>query len=74
MVHYNPLKHISQIEELRNRLEDKNRQIEKKTQATLQVSQEKNRFLSETNELKEHMEIKDRKINVLQRKVINRFR
>lgn len=57
------------MEELKSRLEEKNRQIEKKTQVTFQASQDKSRYVSEINELKEHMEIKDRKINVLQRKV-----
>lgn len=57
------------VEELRARLEEKNRLIEKKTQGTLQTVQERNRLTSELTELKDHMEIKDRKINVLQRKV-----
>lgn len=57
------------MDELKSRLEEKNRQIEKKTQVTFQASQDKSRYVSEINELKEHMEIKDRKINVLQRKV-----
>lgn len=35
----------------------------------MQVQQERNRINSELTELKEHMDIKDRKINVLQRKV-----
>lgn len=60
-----------QVEELRARLEEKNRLIEKKTQSTLQAVQERNRYSNELTELKDHMEIKDRKINVLQRKVNN---
>lgn len=59
------------MEELRNRLEEKNRMIEKKTQNAMQSVQEKNRAQTELTELKEHMDIKDRKINVLQRKVID---
>lgn len=43
--------------------------IEKKTQGTMHTVQEKNRLQTELTELKEHMDIKDRKINVLQRKV-----
>lgn len=43
--------------------------IEKKTQNAMQSVQEKNRAQTELTELKEHMDIKDRKINVLQRKV-----
>lgn len=61
------------MEELKSRLEEKNRQIEKKTQVTFQASQDKSRYVSEINEMKEHMEIKDRKINVLQRKVKDFF-
>lgn len=61
-----------QVEELRNRLEEKNRMIEKKTQSAMQSVQDKNRVQTELTELKEHMDIKDRKINVLQRKVMTR--
>lgn len=57
------------VEELRARLEEKNRLLEKKTQGTLQTVQERNRLTTELTELKDHMEIKDRKISVLQRKV-----
>lgn len=62
--HYNMLQ--ADCEELRQRLEEKNRIIEKKTQ---QVQQERQRAAAEIAELREHMDIKDRKINVLQRKV-----
>lgn len=62
---------IDQVEELRNRLEEKNRMIEKKTQGAMQSQQERNRAATELTELKEHMDIKDRKINVLQRKIEN---
>lgn len=59
----------SDVEELRARLEEKNRLIEKKTQNTLGAVQDRNRMQNELTELKDHMDIKDRKINVLQRKV-----
>lgn len=59
----------SDVEELRTRMEEKNRLIEKKTQAAVQAVQERNRMNNELTELKDHMDIKDRKINVLQRKV-----
>lgn len=59
------------VEELRARLEEKNRMIEKKSQNSLQGVQERNRLTTEIQEMKDHMEIKDRKINVLQRKVCN---
>lgn len=54
---------------MRARLEERNKAIEKKTQALLQANQDRNRATSELNELKDHMDIKDRKISVLQRKV-----
>ena len=57
---------------MRQRLEEKNRVIEKKTQAVVQAQQERNRINTELTELKDHMDIKDRKINVLQRKVSHR--
>lgn len=43
--------------------------IEKKTQVAMQAQQERNRMNTELTEIKDHMDIKDRKINVLQRKV-----
>ncbi|EDX15500.1 GD15384, partial [Drosophila simulans] len=67
--HYNMLQ--TDVEEMRARLEEKNRLIEKKTQGTLQTVQERNRLTSELTELKDHMDIKDRKISVLQRKIEN---
>lgn len=57
------------VEELRTRMEEKNRLIEKKTKDAVQAVQERNRMTNEMTELKDHMDIKDRKINVLQRKV-----
>lgn len=59
----------SDVEELRARLEEKNRVIDKKTQNTLGAVQDRNRMQGEMVEMKDHMDIKDRKINVLQRKV-----
>lgn len=61
------------VEELRQRLEEKNRHIEKKTQAAVQATQERNRINNELSELRDHMDIKDRKINVLQRKVFDDY-
>lgn len=69
-IHFLFLRCISfQVEELRQRLEEKNKLIEKKTQQMIQAQQDRNRLNCELNEMKEHMDIKDRKINVLQRKV-----
>lgn len=60
-----------QVEELRARLDEKNRIIEKKTNSALQTAQERNRIVNEYNEFRDQMEIKDRKISVLQRKIEN---
>lgn len=57
------------VEELRARMEEKNRLIDKKTKDAVQAVQDRNRMTNEMTELKDHMDIKDRKINVLQRKV-----
>lgn len=57
------------VEELRARMEEKNRLIDKKTKDAVQAVQDRNRVTNELTELKDHMDIKDRKINVLQRKV-----
>ena len=43
--------------------------IEKKTQAALSATQDKNRLANELSELRDQVDIKDRKVNVLQRKV-----
>ena len=37
----------------------------------MQATQEKNRISSDMNELRDHLDIKDRKISVLQRKIEN---
>lgn len=50
------------MEELKARLDEKSRQLEKKTGTALAAAHE-------LAELRDHSEIKDRKINVLQRKV-----
>lgn len=50
-------------------MEEKNKIIEKKTQAALHATQEKNRVCNELGDLRDQVDIKDRKINVLQRKV-----
>ncbi|ERL92702.1 hypothetical protein D910_10013 [Dendroctonus ponderosae] len=64
--HYNMLQ--ADVEEMRARLDEKNRMIEKKQ---LQHQQDRARAGAEISEMREHMDIKDRKINVLQRKVTN---
>ena len=54
---------------MRGKLEEKNKLIEKKTQAALHATQDKNRIANELGDLRDQVDIKDRKINVLQRKV-----
>lgn len=53
---------VHQVEELKARLDEKSRQVEKKTAAAMTAAHE-------LAEFRDHSEIKDRKINVLQRKV-----
>ena len=60
-----------QVDELRAKLEEKNKTIEKKTGAALHATQEKNRISNELSDLRDQIDIKDRKVNVLQRKVLN---
>lgn len=62
-------KFMIQVDELRCKLEEKNKMIEKKTQAALGATQDKNRLANELSEIRDQVDIKDRKINVLQRKV-----
>ena len=50
-------------------MEEKNKMIEKKTQAALTATQDKNRVANELSELRDQVDIKERKVNVLQRKV-----
>ena len=57
------------VDELRAKLEEKNKTIEKKTGAALHATQEKNRISNELGDLRDQIDIKDRKVNVLQRKV-----
>lgn len=58
--HYSMLQ--TDVEELKARLDEKSRLVEKKTAAALAAAHE-------LAELRDHSEIKDRKINVLQRKL-----
>ena len=47
--------------------------IEKKTHAALTATQDKNRISNELGDLRDQVDIKDRKVNVLQRKVNMRW-
>lgn len=57
------------MEELRARLDEKNKLIEKKTQHAQATSHDRNKINQELQELRDHLDIRDRKISVLQRKV-----
>lgn len=67
--HYNMLQ--NDLEELRHRLEEKNKLIEKKTQAAIATTSDKNKLTTELQELRDHIDIKDKKISVLTRKIDN---
>merc|ERR1711981_965396 len=67
--HYNMLQ--IDVDELRGKLEEKDKLIEKKTNAALHATQDKNRIGNELGDLRDQVDIKDRKINVLQRKIEN---
>lgn len=54
---------------MRGKLEEKNKMIEKKTQLALAASQDKNRLANEVCDLREQVDIKERKMVVVQRKV-----
>lgn len=57
------------IEELRSRLDEKNRMIEKKTHQSMMGTHDRAKCCAETEELRNHVDIRERKISVLQRKV-----
>merc|ERR1719234_1422889 len=63
--------HYTMLQTDVDKLRQKNKLIEKKTQEALLSTQEKNRVSSDMNELRDHLDIKDRKISVLQRKIEN---
>lgn len=60
---------IKKIEELRSRLDEKNRMIEKKTHQSMMGTHDHAKCCAETEELRNHVDIRERKISVLQRKV-----
>lgn len=67
--HYNMLQ--TDLEELRQRLEEKNKMIEKKTQHAMATSQDRNKLNSELEQLRERIENRERKLAVMQRKMEN---
>lgn len=67
--HYSLLQ--ADVEELRNRLEERNKLIEKKSQQTRASSLDRNKISHELQDLRDLIEVKDQKISVLQRKIEN---
>lgn len=59
------------MDELRNRIKDKESTIERKNKQTQMAQKEKKKFECELTDLRDHLDIKERKVNVLQRKVRN---
>ncbi len=59
-----------QIDRMRDKVKEKDVEVEQKQRLVTAAQMEKKRVEMELNELRDHMDIKDRKISVLQRKVI----
>lgn len=64
--------HISlgQVDALRLRLEEKEATLNKKSKQIQEMSEEKGTLNGEIHDLKDMLEVKERKVNVLQKKVI----
>ena len=60
---------LFQIEDLRERLKEKDAVIDRKSQNSQTLTVEKRKLELEILELRDSVDIKERKINVLQRKV-----
>lgn len=58
-----------QMDSLTKRLQEKDRCVEEKSRSLATAQAEKRRVESELLEVQDHMDIKDRKVTVLQRKV-----
>ena len=59
-----------QVDRLREKVREKENDAESKDKLVSGAQSEKKRLEAELAELRDHMDIKERKINVLQRKVI----
>lgn len=60
-----------QVDALRLRLEEKEATLNKKSKQIQEISEEKGTLNGEIHDLKDMLEVKERKINVLQKKVNN---
>lgn len=60
---------FSQVDALRLRLEEKEATLNKKSKQIQEISEEKGTLNGEIHDLKDMLEVKERKVNVLQKKV-----
>lgn len=63
----------NQVDALRLRLEEKEATLNKKSKQIQEISEEKGTLNGEIHDLKDMLEVKERKINVLQKKVHRQF-
>lgn len=63
----------SQVDALRLRLEEKESFLNKKTKQLQDLTEEKGTLAGEIRDMKDMLEVKERKINVLQKKVSSRY-
>lgn len=61
--------HPFQVDALRLRLEEKDAMLNKKSKQIQEVSEEKGTLGGEIHDLKDMLDVKERKVNVLQKKV-----
>ena len=59
----------SQVDALRLRLEEKESMLNKKSKQIQEMSEEKSTLSGEIHDLKDMLDVKERKVNVLQKKV-----
>lgn len=64
---------VLQVDALRLRLEEKESFLNKKTKQLQDLTEEKGTLTGEIRDMKDMLEVKERKINVLQKKVRRRF-
>lgn len=60
---------LNQVDALRLRLEEKETTLNKKSKQIQEMSEEKGTLNGEIHDLKDMLEVKERKVNVLQKKV-----
>ncbi len=63
---------VFQVDALRLRLEEKDATLNKKSKQIQEVSEEKGTLNGEIHDLKDMLDVKERKVNVLQKKVNDR--